>query len=225
MGEILIAYDTPDYVHRWESLSDANKKNGAYNYSKEIVHNIIPRVKTNRPWVTLNQPFYCKERAIVFVHGNLHPDSYDWFGGYRDTIMVASLESTAETLRKRGHRQVIVVPLSIDTKYLGKFKVKRKTKQVAYAGRPEKKKLGELPEGIDLLEGLERDDLLREMAKYKQIYAVGRCAIEAKALGCEILPFDHRFPDPSIWKVVDNCEAAEILQRELDRIDGQRRHS
>ena len=101
----------------------------------------------------------------------------------------------------------------------------RKTKQVAYAGRPEKKKLGELPAGIDLLEGLDRDDLLREMAKYKQIYAVGRCAIEAKALGCEILPFDRRFPDPSIWKVVDNCEAAEILQRELDRIDGQRRHS
>lgn len=223
MGKILIAYNTPEYVKRWERLSSANQKNGAYNYSKEIVNNIIPRVQTERPWVTINQPFFAADHAIVFVHGNLFPHSYDWFKGYRDTIMVASLETTAETLRQRGHKQVICVPLSIDTKYIEQFKVARKTKQVAYAGRPEKKKLGELPAGIDLLEGLDRDDLLREMAKYKQIYAVGRCAIEAKALGCEILPFDRRFPDPSIWKVVDNCEAAEIIQRELDKIDKIRR--
>ena len=220
MAEIVIDYRTPEYVDRWSKLAKSNQQNGAYNYSKEIVENIIPRIKTDRPWVTINQPFFSKEHAIVFVHGNLHPDSYDWHRGYRDTIMVASLPETAENLKRRGHRQVILVPLSIDTKYLEQFKVKKKTKQVAYAGRPEKKKLGKLPAGIDLLEGLERDDLLREMAKYKQIYAVGRCAIEAKALGCEILPFDERFPDPSIWQVLDNCEAAEILQRELDKIDG-----
>ena len=219
MSKILIGYNTPAYIERWKRLYNANQKNCAYNYSKEIVENIIPRVQTERPWVTINQPVFCAEHAIVFVHGNLFPHSYDWFKGYRDTIMVASLESTAENLRKRGHKQVIYLPLSIDTKYIEQFKVKKKTRQVAYAGRPEKKKLGDLPEGIDLLEGLERDELLKEMAKYRQIYAVGRCAIEAKALGCEILPFDHRFPDPSIWKVVDNCEAAEMLQRELDKID------
>lgn len=221
MARIIIGYNTPEYVERWKRLSDANQKNGAYNYSKEIIENIIPRVQTERPWVTINQPFFAEDHAIVFVHGNLHPHSYDWFKGYRDTVMVASLEGTAAKLRKHGHKQVIVVPLSIDLGYLEQFKVKEKTKQVAYAGRPEKKKLGDLPNGIDLLEGLEREELLRQMAQYKQIYAVGRCAIEAKALGCEILPFDHRFPDPSIWKVVDNCEAAEILQRELNRIDNK----
>ena len=219
MSNIVIAYNTPAYIDRWSKLSKANQQNGAYNYSKEIVENIIPRVQTERPWVTINQPFFCKDHAIVFVHGNLHPHAYDWFMGYRDTVMVASLPETAKTLRERGHKQVILVPLSIDREYVERFMVKRKTRQVAYAGRPEKKKLGTLPEGIDLLEGLERNELLTEMAKYRQIYAVGRCAIEAKALGCEILPFDRRFPDPSIWTVVDNCEAAEILQRELDRID------
>ena len=219
MGRIIIDYRTPEYVHRWETLSKANRTNGAYNYSKEIVKNIIPRVQTERPWVTINQPFFMEDHAIVFVHGNLFPHTYDWFKGYRDVVMVASLEETAENLRKRGHKQVILVPLSIDRGYVEGFKIKEKTKQVAYAGRPEKKKLGELPEGIDCLEGLPREELLAEMAKYKQIYAVGRCALEAKALGCEILPFDRRFPDPSIWKVLDNCEAAEILQRELDRID------
>ena len=220
MSEIIIAYNTADYVHRWERLSKATQQHGAYNYSKEIVNNIIPRVKTERPWVTINQPFYAKDHAIVFVHGNLHPDAYDWFRAYRDTVMVAGMPETAEVLKSRGHKQVIYLPLSIDVGYVQKFK-RKKTRAVAYAGRPEKKKLGELPEGIDLLEGLERDALLAEMAKYKQVYAVGRTAIEARALGCEILPFDHRFPDPSVWRVVDNCEAAEILQRELDKIDGK----
>ena len=52
------------------------------------------------------------------------------------------------------------------------------------------------------------------------MYAVGRSAIEAKCLGCRIKPYDKRFPDPRIWKVVDNKDAAKILQRELDKIDG-----
>ena len=220
MGRVIADYTTPEYVHRWESLSDANKQNGAYNYSKELVKNIIPRVKTERPWVTINLPWFCENHAIVFVHGNLYLWNYDWFKSYRDVIMVASQLATVEALKKRGFKQVIYLPLSIDLEYVEGFKTKRKTRQVAYAGRPEKKALGKLPEGIDLLEGLPRDDLLTEMAKYRQIYAVGRCAIEAKALGCEIMPFDQRFPDPSVWEVLDNCEAAEILQRELDKIDG-----
>ena len=66
-----------------------------------------------------------------------------------------------------------------------------------------------------------RELLLDELAKYKKAYAVGRCALEAKALGCEILPYDDRFPDPSIWKVLDNKEAAKILQEKLDEIDNK----
>jgi hypothetical protein len=58
------------------------------------------------------------------------------------------------------------------------------------------------------------------MAEYKNIYAVGRCALEAKALGCRVKAYDNRFPKVSMWKVVDNLEAAKILQKELDRIDG-----
>ena len=223
MGRIIIDYRTPEYIHRWETLTDANKQNGAYNYSKELVENIIPRVQTERPWVTINLPWFCEEHAIVFVHGNTKLWNYDWFKGYRDVVMVASQPTTVEELKRRRFRQVIYLPLSIDLGYVERFKVKRKTKQVAYAGRPEKKKLGTLPEGIDLLEGLPRDELLKAMAQYRQIYAVGRCALEAKALGCEILPFDRRFPDPSVWEVLDNCEAAEILQRELDKIDGIKR--
>lgn len=220
MGKIIADYRSPEWRQQWNSLSSVNKTNGAYNYSKELVENIIPRVQTERPWVTVNQPWLCEDHAIVFMHSNLNPQNYDWFKVYKDIVMVVGVPGVVEVLKKRGHKQVVYLPLSVDREYVERFMVKRKTKQVAYAGRPEKRALGTLPEGIDLLEGLPRDELLKRMAKYRQIYAVGRCAIEAKILGCEILPFDHRYPDPSIWQVVDNCEAAEILQKELDKIDG-----
>lgn len=58
------------------------------------------------------------------------------------------------------------------------------------------------------------------MANYKEVYAVGRTAIEAKALGCRIRAYDPRFPDTKRWKVVDNLEAAKRLQKEIDKIDG-----
>jgi len=46
----------------------------------------------------------------------------------------------------------------------------------------------------------------------------GRLAA-AKELGCRVLPYDERFPNPDIWQVIDNSVAAEILQQQLDIID------
>jgi len=77
-----------------------------------------------------------------------------------------------------------------------------------------------LPDDIDFIEGLPREELLVAMAEYEEVYAIGRTAIEAKILGCKILPFHPRLPDVSVWKVVDNKEAAEMLQKQLNAIDG-----
>ena len=60
---------------------------------------------------------------------------------------------------------------------------------------------------------------LPAMAEYKEVYAVGRTAIEAKALGCRVKAYDPRFPDPDRWKVLDNKDAAKILQEQIDQID------
>ena len=68
---------------------------------------------------------------------------------------------------------------------------------------------------------MKRQDMLPIMARYRRAYAVGRTAIEARILGCDVLPYDPRFPDPSVWKVVDNREAAAMLQKILDGIDGR----
>ena len=76
-----------------------------------------------------------------------------------------------------------------------------------------------LPPEVDCISGLERNLLLQKLAYYKQAYAVGRTAIEAKILGLDILPFDSRYPNPNIWQPFDNKEAAKMLQRELNKID------
>lgn len=118
----------------------------------------------------------------------------------------------------RRYGTPVYLPLSVDTEYLEQFKTE-KTKDTAYVGRKGKPGTEKLPKNIDYLSGMSREVLLREMAKYRKVYAVGRCAIEAKVLGCEVLPFDSRYPDPSIWKILDNKDAAKLLQAEIDKID------
>lgn len=197
-----------------------NMYNGAYYYSREIVKNIIPNVKTDRNWITINIQGEGRDHALVFIHNNRNPDKYEWLRqyGYKDLILVCGIKETCEMVRHIG--KPVYLPLSIDLEYMEKFKGIEKTKDAAFAGRKPKTSLGNLPPGIDRLTGMKRAELLRRMAEYNQIYAVGRTAIEAKALGCEVLPYDERFPDPGIWKVIDNKDAAKELQRLIDEIDG-----
>lgn len=209
-------HNAKTYRARWKLLGD-NKFNGAYYYSQEIVNNIIPLVETDRPWVTINAPAQCADRAIVFIHDNLTPEEiYGWMGRYEDLILVCGVPETCERVKHLG--TPIYLPLSIDVEEVKQYKVKKKTKKAAFVGRKAKRTY-KLPDGIDYLEGLPRELLLAEMAKYKKVYAVGRCALEAKVLGCEVLPYDDRFPDPEIWQVLDNNDAAKILQEKLDEID------
>ena len=77
-----------------------------------------------------------------------------------------------------------------------------------------------VPAGVDIITGIPRELCLAQMARYRKIYGVDRVALEALVLGCEVLPYEPTYPDPSIWKVLDNKEAAVILQEELDKIDG-----
>lgn len=217
---MIIDHTHPRYQRRREAAWK-NRYNGAFYYSKEIVKNIIPEVETDRSWITVNIPGEGANHAIFFVHNNLRPEKYDWIHqyGFQDVILVCGTEETYEHYDEEGRHKAIYLPLSIDTEYVKKFRAPEKTKKVAFAGRKNKTIFGNLPEGIDYLCDMKRAELLRRMAEYKQIYAVGRTAIEAKALGCEVLPYDERFPDPGIWKVIDNKDAAKELQRLIDEID------
>ena len=217
---MIIDHDDRRYRERWERAG-VNKYNGAFYYSKEIVKNIIPRVETDRNWITVNVKGAGADHSIVFIHNNLNPENYEWLKtyGYRDLILVCGVPETCEMVAHLG--TPIYLPLSIDVDYVKEFK-QEKTREAAFAGRPTKRRGIKLPDDLDYIEGLKRQSFLNEMAKYKLIYAVGRTAIEAKALGCRLKAYDPRFPKVSFWKVLDNKDAAKILQEKINEIDGKR---
>lgn len=221
---MIIDHNNMLYRKKWEYAGE-HKFNGAYYYSREIVKNIIPNVKTDRNWLTINAVTPRLNHAIVFVHDNLNPAvTLRWLGHSRDLIVVCGVKDTMPKVSHLG--KPVYLPLSVDVDYVKQFKTE-KTKDTAYVGRKGKPGTESLPKNIDYLSGMTREMLLREMAKYRKVYAVGRCAIEAKVLGCEVLPYDPRYPDPSIWEIVDNKDAAKILQEEIDKIDkkkGEKNH-
>lgn len=219
MGKV-IDHTHRAYRQKWQSAG-GNRFNGALYYSREIVKNIIPNVRTERPWVTVNIRPHCEDHAIVFVHNNKNVDRYEWLKDFDDLILVCGIPETCDKVSHLG--KVVYLPLSVDVDYVSQFRLPdEKRSGVAYVGRRAKRKwkFVHVPEDADVLENLDRQILLRKMARYKSVYAVGRTAIEAKILGCDVLPYDDRYPDPSIWKVVDNAEASRMLQQMLDEIDG-----
>ena len=214
-----------DHNHKaWRRIQRSfgqNRYNGALYYSQEICEKIIPNIKTNRNWITVNSRGVGCDHAIVFVHSNLRPETYDWLQEYSDLVLVCGVPETCEKVAHIG--RTIYLPLSIDIEYVRQFAVPEEEREgVAFVGRSAKANYEgvRLPRGIDYISGLKRDELLRQMARYKSVYAVGRVALEAKALGVEVLPYDPRFPDPDVWKLIDTKEAVQILQEKLDEIDG-----
>ena len=220
---MIIDHTNPLYAKKRRCMRDGNQYNGAYYYSKEIVKNIIPNVKTDRNWITirLSDMKEHPDHSIIFIHNNRNPNYYTYLKDYKDCILVCSLPTTAENLRFFG--KTIYLPLSVDVEAVKKYRVKNKTKEIAYAGRASKLEYfnNRVPKNTPTLCNMPQGKLLKEMAKYKTIYASGRTAIQAKILGCEVLPHETNFPDSRFWKVIDNKDAAKMLQEMIDEIDGK----
>lgn len=208
---MIIDHNNVIYRRMWSSMGP-NRYNGAYYYSREIVERIIPNVQTDYNWMTINVQGTGCDHMIVFIHNNKNPEHYEWLSQFKDLVLVCGVPETVPKVEHLG--RAIYVPLSINVSEVEQYRTE-KMKDTAFAGRRSKGK--GLPRDIDYLQGLPRNALLRRMAEYKKIYAVGRTAIEARVLGCEILPYDPRYPDVDRWEVIDNLEAAKILQEELDR--------
>lgn len=208
-----VTHEHPTYVERRRNMV-SGRYNGAYYYSQEIVRNIIPNVKTDRNWITINLPGYAADHSIVFIHNNKQPQNYNWLRKYNDLILVVGVPETASKVAHLG--KTIYLPLSVDVANVAQY-IRPKDREVCFVGRGAK--LTDACLGADLICDLPRNEILERLARYKKAYAVGRCAIEAKILGCEVLPYDRRFPDPSIWEILDNKDAAKILQDRLNELE------
>lgn len=214
---MIYSHESPTYIERWQRARQ-NRYNGAYYYSREICENIIPNVQTARGWVTINDPpDSCEDHAIVFIHNNLYPNLYDWLADYKDLVLVCGVPSTCEKVAHLG--TPVYLPLSVDVAYVERFKAAEHDKGTCYVGRKVKRLQYDLGRNIDTLEDMPREKLLERLARYENAYAVGRCAIECKILDVNVLPFDERYPNPGVWKIIDNKHAAKILQKILDSID------
>ena len=145
-----------------------------------------------------------------------NPENYNWLSKYNDLILVCGIPETVEKVSHLG--KAIYLPLSVDVEFVKRFE-RPKTKGAAFVGRASKRGGHSFPPDVAFIEGLPREQLLEIMAEYKEVYAVGRTAIEAKVLGCKVLPYDERFPDADRWKVLDNKDAARMLQEKINQID------
>lgn len=214
---MIIDHTHKAYVDK-QLLSPQNMWNGAYYYSKEIVANIIPNVDTDRNWITINVPAAGGfDHSIVFIHNNMHPEYYAWLKQYKDLILVCGIPETCEKVKFLG--TPIYLPLSIDVAEVQQYKCE-KLMDVAYVGRKPKRKGIEFPKNTVFLENMPRKMLLKKLAQYRYAFAVGRCALECIALDTKLLAYDPRFPDTDRWKLLDNRDAAIMLNDMLKEIDG-----
>ena len=152
----------------------------------------------------------------MFIHNNRNPNYYEYLRKYKDVICVCSTKHTLDNMMFYG--TPIYLPLSVKVDRIKRYCVKNKTKDIAFAGR-RLKMTNKIPSKADILTDMPQSHLLKEMAKYKKIYAVGLTAIQAKILECEIGVYDNLYPDPKVWEIVDCSESAKMLQKILNKID------
>lgn len=179
-----------DRYQAWRAKQGMGRNNGAYWYAKEIEEIILPELSHLNLWInTVGALFFLPREipkgAVIVCHDNINTVRTYMKLFKLGILWICSKQSVADTLIKHGEKAVYI-PLSVDTEYVKQFKRQRRTKDTAYVGNAwsfKKKFLQSLPDNIDQLNGMEREDLLRDMAKYKNVIAEGRCLIEAMVLG------------------------------------------
>lgn len=209
---MIFSHESPEYRDNVR-----NKNQGAYFYSTEICKYFIPNITTDRNWVTVGYSGKCFDHSIVFAHSNLYPHVYSYLEPFDDLLMVCSWPQQMDAVKQWG--KPVFLPMSVDTEYVKRFR-RDKDRDICFAGRMEKcTDALRHTVGLDFIAECNREQLLSEMARYKRVYAIDRVAIEAKILGCEVLPYDPRFPDPDFWEVIDSRDAAKMLQEILNEVD------
>ena len=96
----IVSHEHPVYKEMRKALGDQGRYNGAYYYSMEICERMIPKIRTDRPWITVNVklPDLAQDGAIVLGHANAPAT---------DAILERYLQAATE----QGYRLVTVSEL------------------------------------------------------------------------------------------------------------------
>lgn len=217
-----IAGTKSDQYTTWQIGRNVN--NGAYWYAREIEEIILPELVNINLYINTvgAQLYHARELpkgAVIVCHDNVttRKTYMKYFG--MGVLWICSKQSVVDYFTVWGEKAVLI-PLSVDTEYVSKFKRKRKTKDTAFVGNAwsfKQKYLESLPEDIDQLHSMARDDLLKEMAKYKNVIAEGRCLIEAKVLGCNYELPKHGYGDTVDREVIDSRETIPLWRDTLEQ--------
>lgn len=215
---MIISHEHPEYQKIRNRAQ--HKNHGCWFYSNEIVDNIIPRVKTWRSWNTVGRDLPgMGDHFIVFLHDNSTPWNYEWLKKYKDLVLVCSSKYTMDSVKFSG--RTIFLPMSIDTEYVKQFRVPEKTKDTCFYGNPWvlENSNTTLVDETEVISNMPREGALKEVAKYEWCYAIDRCAQEAITLGCRLAHIETRYSCDNFSRVLDNRDAAKILQEELDKLE------
>jgi len=218
----IIGTDNPIYQQWLKTTGTAI--NGAYLYAKEIEQNILPHITSddtiNTVAIILYAPMDIPDGAVVVAHDNFETVSrYRAYFGKR-LRWICSMESTRDKLIAEGEF-ARYIPLSVDFSYIDKFKKRIKTADTAFFGNLwlfKQDTVNELIEqGVVIYGSMPRELALSEIAKYRKVYAEGRCAIEAQRLGAKVLPIDYGEAfDSIIPKAYDNKDLIPEWQKAFE---------
>lgn len=205
---------------KWRNSLKSGQFNGAYFYAKEIEDIILPKLEgdffINTVAVQLYEPKQIPDGAIVVAHDNYHTvERYSPYFGKNITWICSKYDAYFK-LMGRGERAVLV-PMSVDTEYVRKVAGKpRKTLDTGFFGNAWDFKESEMTklytQGVELISNLTREEALKRMAKFKTMYAEGRCAIEATVLGCDVKLIEYPdFPAEPV-QVLDSRDVIDLWQ-------------
>lgn len=222
MSNIYSNIHDPNYQRLYDALGPSARYNGLWYYSQTLEKYLVPRVKTDRPWNLIGlKPCGGVDNMIVIVHNNIEPGKeYNWLRKFRNTVCISNIRRAAEEVSQYSYS--IYMPPCIDIKEVRSFgKGIKKDQDTCFAGNPWPKYRTEIdkyvPAWVHRFGPMPREEFLPILAHYKNAYAIGVTAAEARALGCNILKRSDEF-DPEDFPLIDCKDAAKCIEHALDLV-------
>jgi len=226
MGAIFIDTHDPNYLLKFGQLDKNSKFNGAYYYTKTFEEDIVPYVKTDRPWNLIGfKTCGGVDNMITIIHNNIEPSKdYIFLHKYQNVVSISNVKKTAEVMLQYGYS--IYLPPCVNVKKVRAFGKGIKKDQVAcFVGNPWPVYRDEIdkyvPAWVHRFGAMPREELLPIVAHYKEAYAIAVTAVECRALGCEIMKRSDRY-DPEDFPLFDVGDAVKCIEHALDIVVNQK---